>query len=153
VPEETAVAFTFDRKAYAVMMATPANLEDFAYGFSFSERIISSIDDVRELEVVELAQGIELRMSLVDSRNEHLDSRARRFAGPAGCGLCGLESLDQAVAPPRAIASTLCVDSHTVFRAMKKLHAHQPVNAIRTVCMRRASGRWRRTISSRCART
>ncbi|MGD0192590.1 MAG: formate dehydrogenase accessory sulfurtransferase FdhD [Rhizomicrobium sp.] len=129
VPEEKPVAFTFDRKTYAVMMATPDNLEDFAYGFSFSERIIASVDDVRELELAELEHGVELRMSLIATRAEHLESRARRFAGPAGCGLCGLESLEEAIAPPPRIASTLCVDSDTVFRAIHKLREHQPVNA------------------------
>ena len=89
VPEETPVAFTFDRKTYAVMMATPDNLEDFAYGFSFSERIIADVDDVRELDVTGNGTGVELRMSLSNpapniSKAGRGALRGLRVAGCAG---------------------------------------------------------------------
>jgi FdhD protein len=129
IPEETPVAFTYDRQTYAVMMATPADLEDFAYGFSFTERIITQPGDIADLEIVELDKGIELRMTLAADRTQQLQSRARRFAGPAGCGLCGIESLDEAVAPPPNVATKLKVHSETVFHAMTELRRHQPVNA------------------------
>lgn len=129
IPEETPIAFTYGRQTYAVMMASPADLEDFAYGFSSTERIIARADDIAELQVVELDKGIELRMALASDRKTHLELRARRFAGPAGCGLCGIESLEEAVAPPPIVASKLKVDSDTVFRAMTELRNHQPVNA------------------------
>jgi FdhD protein len=128
IPEETPIAFTYDRQTYAVMMATPADLEDFAVGFSFSERIIARASDVGELDVVELDKGIELRMTLATDRTQQLQSRARRFAGPGGCGLCGIESLEEAVAPPSAVHSSLKVDAGTVFHAMAELRKHQPMN-------------------------
>jgi FdhD protein len=112
------------------MMASPADLEDFAVGFSFTERIAGGSADIGELEVVELPKGIELRMTLANSRLEHLEARARRFAGPAGCGLCGIESLDAAVSLPPDVISSLSVDSATVFRAMQELRDHQPINAL-----------------------
>jgi FdhD protein len=68
-------------------------------------------------------------MTLAGDRKDQLKSRARRFAGPAGCGLCGIESLEAAVAPPPTITSRLKIDSDTVFRAMKELRQHQLVNA------------------------
>ena len=129
VPQETPVAFTYDRRTYAVMMASPDDLEDFAVGFSFNERIIGGATDILELEAVELPKGIELRMMLAQSRNAQLESRARRFAGPAGCGLCGIESLDAAIEPPPNIRTPLIVDSETIFHAMRSLRDHQPVNA------------------------
>ncbi|MBV8800545.1 MAG: formate dehydrogenase accessory sulfurtransferase FdhD [Alphaproteobacteria bacterium] len=129
IPEETPIAFTYDRQTYAVMMASPADLEDFAYGFSFTEGLITKTGDITDLEILELDKGIELRMTLAEERNEKLQSRARRFAGPAGCGLCGIESLEEAVAPPPTVGSMLKVDSGTVFRAMAELRRHQPVNA------------------------
>jgi FdhD protein len=129
IPEETPVAFTYDRQSYAVMMATPADLEDFAVGFSITERIILRTSDINNIEVVELDKGIELRMTLREDRKAQLDSRARRFAGPAGCGLCGIESLDEAVASPPTVTSKLKLDSETVFHAMTELRHHQPVNA------------------------
>jgi FdhD protein len=128
IPEETPIAFTYGRKTYAVMMATPADLEDFAYGFSFTERIMARADDIASLDIVEVAKGIELRMELARDRGERLEGRARRFAGPAGCGLCGIESLDEAVASPPTLDSKLKVDSSIVFRAMAELRRHQPVN-------------------------
>jgi FdhD protein len=129
IPEETPVAFTYDRQTYAVMMASPADLEDFGYGFSFTEGIIATVREVTDLDVVEIDKGIELRMTLAEDRKGKLESRARRFAGPAGCGLCGIESLEDAVVQPPSVASRLKVDSESVFRAMTELRQHQPVNA------------------------
>ncbi len=129
IPEEAPIAFTYDRQTYAVMMASPADLKDFAYGFSFTEGIITRVSDIAELEVVELDKGVELRMRLREHRKAKLEGRARRFAGPAGCGLCGIESLEEAVAQPPILTSKLKVDSDTVFRAMAGLRNHQPVNA------------------------
>ena len=99
IPEETAVAFTYDGGSYAVMMATPQNLEDFALGFSFTERVISSPADIRQLDIVEHDAGIELRMWLSEPHAAALSDRRRHLAGPTGCGLCGIESLDEAVRP------------------------------------------------------
>jgi FdhD protein len=128
IPQETPVAFTYDRQTYAVMMASPADLEDFAYGFSFTERIVTRASDIAELEVIELDKGVELRMTLGAARTQQLQVRARRFAGPAGCGLCGIESLEEAIASPPIVTARLKVDSGTVFRGMAALRTHQPVN-------------------------
>ena len=102
IPEETAVAFTYDGGSYAVMMATPQNLEDFALGLSFTERVISSPADIRQLDIVEHDAGIELRMWLSAPHAAALSDRRRHLAGPTGCGLCGIESLDEAVRPVSA---------------------------------------------------
>jgi FdhD protein len=129
VPEETAVAITFGRTTYAVMMATPADIEDFAMGFSLTERIIEDIAEITELEIVSLPQGIEARMSLSSNRDAQLSSRRRRLTGPAGCGLCGIESLEAAVAPPLPLTSLGRVSKQAIFRALGCLREKQKLNA------------------------
>lgn len=128
VPEETAIAFTYGHAGYAVMMATPGDLEDFATGFSLTEGIVERADEITELEILRLALGIELRMTLARDRDAALDARRRRMAGPAGCGLCGIESLEAAVRKPAPVTADLRVTPEVIFRAMRELRAHQPLN-------------------------
>ena len=129
VPEETPIALTYGRTTYAVMMATPANIEDFAVGFSLTERIIEDAAEIAELEVVAVPQGIEARMSLSSNRDAELLSRRRRLIGPGGCGLCGIESLESAVAPPVRLASHARVSADAIFRALGALRDMQALNA------------------------
>src|SRR5580698_10789163 len=105
VPRETPVALTYNRSTHAVMLASPADLEDFAIGFSLSEGIIGKAADIHALEIVEVPQGIECRMDLAPDRLDALTKRQRRLAGPSGCGLCGLDRLAAAIRPaPQAPA-------------------------------------------------
>ena len=128
VAEEAPVAFTYGRTTYAVMMATPADLEDFAIGFSLTEGIIAAPSEITGLEIVEHPKGVELRMTLCDDRDVALMNRRRRLAGPVGCGLCGVESLDAAIAPVRHIASDIRVGRDAIFTALGRLGAHQKLN-------------------------
>src|ERR1700760_354637 len=89
--EEVPVAFSYDGATHAVLMATPDNLEDFALGFSYTEGIITTPGEIAELAVVAVADGIVLRMWLTGDRADVFAARRRRFVGPAGCGMCGLE--------------------------------------------------------------
>ncbi len=99
IAEETPVAFTYNRTTYAVMLATPADLPDFALGFSLTEGVIDAASDIVALEVLEVPDGIELRMDLAPDRLARLEQRRRRLAGFGGCGLCGLESLADVMRP------------------------------------------------------
>src|SRR5580700_5906789 len=104
IPEETAVALSYNGGAYAVMMATPQDLQDFAVGFSLSEGIISSPADIELLDIEDLDDGIEVQMWLNKSKAGRLRERRRRIAGPTGCGLCGIESIAEAMRPAAPIA-------------------------------------------------
>ena len=101
VAEETPVAIVHDASTYAVMMATPADLEDFGIGFSLTEGVIERPAEVTGLEIAQSALGIELRMWLAPERGEALMTRRRTMAGPTGCGLCGIESLEALQRPRR----------------------------------------------------
>lgn len=96
VPEEVPIAFSFGGSTHAVMMATPADLEDFAVGFSMAEGIIRAASEILSIEPVEAGDGIDVQVTLKDATAEALTLRRRRMAGPVGCGLCGIESIEQA---------------------------------------------------------
>jgi len=95
VAEEVPVAFVYGGVSHAVMLATPQDLEDFALGFSCSEGILAGRGELFDLDVVSQASGIELRMEIAGGRMQALRERRRMLAGRTGCGLCGVDSLDQ----------------------------------------------------------
>jgi FdhD protein len=128
LPEETPVAFTYNGSTHAVMMASPADLEDFALGFSLSEGIIAGPDDLLSLEVVEHDLGCEIRMWLSEARSGAYRTRRRAMAGPVGCGLCGVESLAEAVRPVPKVAGTLHLPPSAIAAAMADLSDAQRLN-------------------------
>ncbi len=111
IPEECAVAMSYGRTTHAVMMATPADLEDFAVGFSLAEGVIARPSEIAALEVVEVAAGIELRMDLVAARQDAHTKRRRFIAGPTGCGLCGIDSLAEAMRAPALVSADTRFDA------------------------------------------
>jgi|SRR5437016_841430 len=140
IAEETAVSFTYGSATFAVMMATPQDVEDFAIGFSLTEGIVERVSEITAIEIVSHEQGIEARMTLSEPRGVQLESRRRTLAGPAGCGLCGIESLEAAVRPARDVNSDLQVKPQTIFLALASLREHQRLNqATRAV---HAAGFW-----------
>ncbi len=128
VPGEMPVALVYDGGAHAVMMATPTDLEDFAVGFSLSEGIVSSAAAIRSIEVVERPEGIELRMWLDGADATVLSERRRRIAGPTGCGLCGVESLAEALRPVAMVGAGIAVAPADIMAAMEALTPRQVLN-------------------------
>ena len=128
IPEETAVALTYNGGTYAVMMATPRNLEDFAVGFSLSEGIISSAAELDSLEVLHLGDGIELRMWLSGPRADRLQERRRHVAGPTGCGLCGIESVAEALRPAAVVGLGRSFTSEQIMSAMRNMPSLPKLN-------------------------
>jgi FdhD protein len=128
VPEETAVALTYNGGTYAVMMATPLDLEDFALGFSLNEGIVDGPGDIRSLDVLELADGIELRIWLDEPNADRLQRRRRHVAGPTGCGLCGIESIAEATRPARVVGVGRRFSSGQIMEAMAGLSGLQKLN-------------------------
>jgi FdhD protein len=128
IPEETAVAFTFNTASYAVMMATPQDLEDFAVGFSLTEGVISSIDAINSIDIVEEEVGIELRIWLKAPDAAEFLGRRRKLAGPTGCGLCGIESLVEAMRPPPEVGEGRILTPDQIMTAVDSLFPLQTLN-------------------------
>jgi FdhD protein len=126
--EEVPVAFSYDGATHAVLMATPDDLEDFAVGFSCTEGIITAPAEIAELAVISVADGIVLRMWLTGDRSDALAARRRRFVGPAGCGMCGLESLAEANRSIPTTGRNLRVSRQDIAEAVTALPAKQQLN-------------------------
>ena len=131
VPEETPVAFSYAGSTHAVMMATPADLEDFAVGFSLTEGIVTGPGEIETIEVLAEDKGIDVQIRLMDAQNDALTARRRHMAGPVGCGLCGIESIEQAVrVTPSVRASSLTLAADDVVEAVRLLNGQQPLHRV-----------------------
>jgi FdhD protein len=130
VPAETAIAVVVNGGTHAVMMATPADLQDFAFGFALTEGLIGGRADIERFEIVEHDTGVEARLWLAEPLARSLTARRRAMAGPTGCGLCGIESLAEAVKPTRAVSSSLRMAQSEILYAMSQLHPAQKLNAL-----------------------
>lgn len=129
VPEEVPIAFSYGGSTHAVMMATPDDLEDFAVGFSLAEGIIGHAREIVDIEAVEAGDGIDVQVVLVDGTAQALTSRRRRMAGPVGCGLCGIESIEQATREVQVVAgSDFAVTPAQIAEAVRLLGEGQKLN-------------------------
>jgi FdhD protein len=128
VPCEVAVALVYNGTTQAVMMATPADLTDFAKGFSLTEQIVTEISEITEIEEVCQPSGIELRIVLTDTAGDRFSARRRAQVGPVGCGLCGIDSLTEALRPLPAVKAGLVLSAADVADAMQGLVRHQALN-------------------------
>ncbi len=100
VAEEVPIALIYNGVSHAVMLATPQDLEDFALGFSLSEGILHSKSELYDVEIVTQPLGIELRLEVATEAFVKLKEKRRSLVGRTGCGLCGAESLEQALRLP-----------------------------------------------------
>jgi FdhD protein len=119
--EETPVALVYNGISHAVMMASPADLEDFALGFTVSEGIADDKSDIGEIETVAVDQGIEVRIALSSRAFWRLKERRRTLAGRTGCGLCGVDSLEQTVRVMEPVKADLKVSLDAIHRALDNL--------------------------------
>jgi len=130
VPEETPVAFSYAGATHAVMMASPADFEDFALGFSLTEGIVSAPEEIEAIEVEDLGAGVDIQISLKDKANTRFEARRRRLAGPVGCGLCGIESIEEAMRSVHDVRqSPLTLSPAEIVQSVKLLSKQQPLHA------------------------
>jgi FdhD protein len=132
IAAEVPVAIVFNGISHAVMMATPADLEDFALGFALSEGLLPERGTCHGIEVVSTAEGIEVQLEVSASVAARLQERRRTLAGRTGCGLCGIDSLRQLDLAPVPLARPAWLQAlqpTTLLLALAKLPARQVLNA------------------------
>jgi formate dehydrogenase accessory protein FdhD len=126
--EEVPVALIYNGISHAVMLATPADLEDFALGFSLSEGILATPSELYDLDVAACAEGVEIHLEIASERFMALKERRRSLAGRTGCGLCGVESLKAAVRAPAPLTRGATIAASAIHRAFEALPARQPLH-------------------------
>jgi FdhD protein len=127
LPDEVAVALTYNGTTQAVMMATPANLEDFARGFTLTEGIART-DEIDSLTVLETLNGIDIQIWLKPAAEARLTARRRTMAGPVGCGLCGIDSLEEALRDVPVVTADLHLTPVQICAAVASLPHHQSLH-------------------------
>jgi FdhD protein len=128
VPEEVPVAFTYRGCSYAVMMATPSDLEDFAIGFTLTEGLASAAAEIGGVTVRPQADGVVLDIELAAAAMDRFWDRRRLLAGPSGCGLCGIESIAQALRPARPVSGARRFPPADIGDAVASLPRHQSLH-------------------------
>jgi FdhD protein len=126
---EMPIAVEFNGIGYAVMMATPDALDDFAYGFALSERLITQADQVVEVDTHHTDKGVILRITLSPDRVNLIAERVRHRVAESSCGLCGIENLEQAMRPMQPVTAQCNAPESAVFAALAAIGAHQMLNA------------------------
>ncbi|MEJ8567340.1 formate dehydrogenase accessory sulfurtransferase FdhD [Elongatibacter sediminis] len=127
---ETPVALTYNRQPHVVMMVTPADLEDFALGFSLTEGLIGAPDDLLAVRVIPREGGIEVAMSITEPWFDRLATQRRNLTGRTGCGLCGAERIEQALRYPEPVGDRVRVTHAAVQQALATMREHQPLQGV-----------------------
>lgn len=128
VAEEVPIALVVNRNAFAVMMASPADLEDFARGFALTEGIVEAIAECEAVEVEKVARGWEVRLTVSEARGLALRARTRALAGRTGCGLCGVDTIAEAMRPVSRPTTTARFSADAIHRAVDGFGADLPLN-------------------------
>ncbi|WOH37398.1 formate dehydrogenase accessory sulfurtransferase FdhD [Thalassotalea fonticola] len=138
IAEETAVALIYNGISHVVMMSTPSDLYDLAIGFSLSEKIVNDVGEILDISVTEQELGVELNITVTSRAVWRLKQQRRNMTGRTGCGLCGAESLQQAMKnqringqrskqPPRELSE---FTNLAIQKAVTRLQAHQPLQQL-----------------------
>lgn len=127
IATETPIVLTYNRVSHVVMMATPADLEDFALGFSLTEGLIGGVGDLLATRVIPREGGIEVAMTITDDWFDRLSTQRRNMAGRTGCGLCGAETIGQALRYPAPVGLSIRVSNAALQNAIDHLGRHQPL--------------------------
>ncbi len=126
---ETPIAIEYNGIGYAVMMATPIDLQDFAIGFSLSERLIDHAGQILAVDIHQAELGSILRIQLPPENAEKVFARARQRVSESSCGLCGMDNLEEVMRPLPQVTAQIEVPDNAIFAALSSLRPHQGLNA------------------------
>ena len=129
VAEEEPVALTYQRTPHVVMLTTPASLEDLGVGFTLSEAVVERPDEIKSVEVIQEAGRYEVRIGIAGTRFAALLERQRNLSGRTGCGLCGAETIEQAIRHPAPVGKGPTITLPELHQALAELHTRQSLNA------------------------
>ena len=129
VADEVAVALTFNSIPHVVMLATPADLLDLGRGFAFTEALVAAPEEVRAAELKSTEQGIEVALSVPQQRLAALLDRRRNLTGRTGCGVCGAETIEDAIRVPEPVAAGGRIGREVLVGALAALRSRQMLNA------------------------
>lgn len=124
---EIPAAIVYNARPHVVMMCTPADLEDLAYGFTVTEQIAPA-SGIKRVDVVRYAKGVELQIEVGADAAERIEARGRSMVARTGCGLCGVEVIDAAVRDTPPVRSALVLSRDALWQASEALGAQQPLN-------------------------
>src|SRR4051812_30319998 len=129
VAEEVPIAPVYNPRPYTVVMATPLDLEDLAVGFSVTEGIVAHAAKLERVDVVRANHGIELQIEISATDADRLAERSRTLVSRTGCGLCGVETIQDALRMPAKLPHTLDVSVDALYFAVHELNKQQPLNS------------------------
>jgi FdhD protein len=127
---EAPVALEFNGLSYAVMMATPADLEDFARGFALTEGLAKAPGDVSDIAAAETDLGWIVRANLAGLGVDKLTERVRARVAESSCGLCGIENLEAVARPLPRVPAHAALEARAIFSALGALRGHQPLTKL-----------------------
>lgn len=126
---EAPIAIEYNGIGYAVMMATPIDMDDFTTGFSLSETLIDHPDQILSIDTIKAEMGWILRIQLPQDKAEKVIARARQRVSESSCGLCGIDNLEEVMRPLPAVTAQIDVADAAIFTALSALRSHQTLNA------------------------
>ena len=126
---EVPVSITFNGLAYAVMMVSPLDIEDFVTGFALTEQVIERASEIDSIDVRPVELGLLAQVWIPEARARNLMESRRNLVGQTGCGICGIVELEQAVRRYGAISNLPTLDTAAIFAAHDSLASLQPLNA------------------------
>ncbi|HZF16089.1 MAG TPA: formate dehydrogenase accessory sulfurtransferase FdhD [Steroidobacteraceae bacterium] len=129
VAEEAPIALTYHSIPHVVMLATPADLEDLAVGFTVTEALVATVKEISSVDVIHSPDAIEVRIGVASARFAAILKRQRNLTGRTGCGLCGVETVEEAIRRPEPLANGLRVTSQELHAALKDLESRQRLNS------------------------